>query len=461
MKTLVATAGLSAFVSMFGAASAAQPSDAVLDGRWDAALINNGPAVPFRLDISGAGPTLKGTFYDGFKPYDATTTVTFKDGKLVLKAEHYLTTITAQLKDGELVGDTTLVGPGYSIEYGFHAVRHVAALSRAAAASAPNIAGSWEIPLDSPSSKGEKAFRLIIQQHGAEVGASILRVDGDTGAYTGSFKDGKWVLSHFDGHRPGIIEISVAQNGSLEVIAHNEAYAKAFKTSSGSTKKGDDSYGESPLGPALIHYVAYRSEVARAKGLPAPDDYLAHTTARDPHEKFTFNFPDADGKLVSNEDPRFKGKVVLAIVTGTWCPNCHDEAQYLVQLDKKYRDKGLAIVALDFEEPEQQGSLERERAFVAQYGVKYTYLIAGAPSQMWEKVPQLVNLNTWPATVFVGRDGTVRAVHSGFASPASGEFNAQLQHEFTTKIEQLLAERPSTTVAQTTATSQSGSVTVL
>jgi thiol-disulfide isomerase/thioredoxin len=132
---------------------------------------------------------------------------------------------------------------------------------------------------------------------------------------------------------------------------------------------------------------------------------------------------------------------VLAIVTGTWCPNCHDEAQYLVQLDKKYRDKGLAIVALDFEEPEQQGTLERERAFVKQYHVKYPYLIAGAPAQMWEKVPQLVNLNTWPATVFVGRDGTVRAVHSGFASPASGEFNTQLKQEFEGKIEALLAEK--------------------
>ena len=149
-----------------------------------------------------------------------------------------------------------------------------------------------------------------------------------------------------------------------------------------------------------------------------------------------------NGKLVSNEDPRFKGKVVLAIVTGTWCPNCHDEAQYLVKLDKKYHDKGLAIVALDFEEPEQQGSLERERAFVKQYGVKYTYLIAGAPAEMWEKVPQAVNLNTWPATIFIGRDGRVKGIHSGFASPASGEFNRQLQKEFTTKIEKLLADKP-------------------
>jgi thiol-disulfide isomerase/thioredoxin len=154
------------------------------------------------------------------------------------------------------------------------------------------------------------------------------------------------------------------------------------------------------------------------------------------------------GKLVSNEDPRFKGKVVLAIVTGTWCPNCHDEAQYLVELDKKYRDKGLAIVALDFEEPEQQASLARERAFVQQYGVKYTYLIAGAPAEMWEKVPQAVNLNTWPATIFVGRDGLVKGIHSGFASPASGEFNSQLKQEFTAKIEQLLAEKRDGNVAR-------------
>ncbi|HWM61487.1 MAG TPA: TlpA disulfide reductase family protein, partial [Rhizomicrobium sp.] len=186
---------------------------------------------------------------------------------------------------------------------------------------------------------------------------------------------------------------------------------------------------------------AYRQDVAEAKGLPAPEDFLTHTTARDPGEIFTFNFPDVDGKPVSNEDPRFKNKVVLAIVTGTWCPNCHDEAQYLVQLDKKYRDKGLAIVALDFEEPEQQATQQRERAFIKKYGVKYTYLQAGAPAEMWEKVPQLNHLDTWPATVFIGRDGKVAAVHSGFASPASGEFHEQLKQEFTARIEKLLAQK--------------------
>ena len=444
MKTLlIKTTGL---VILMGSglpiALAAPPPNAV-SGRWDAVLLDNGPPVAFRLDISATDASLKGTFYDGFRPYETTTNASFKDGKLVLKAEHYLTTINATLQDGALVGDTQLAGPGYSIKYGFRAVRHVDA-SAATAKNVPSIEGAWEIPLDSPSSKGEKAFRLVVEQKGAEVAASILRVDGDTGAYSGTYKDGKWVLSHFDGQRPGVIEISARNDGTLYVVTHNEAIIHALR---GNDSKG---YSDERYAEAAPKYVAYRPDVARSKGLPEPANFLTHTTARDPREKFAFNFPDVDGKQVSSEDPRFKGKVILAIVTGTWCPNCHDEAQYLVELDAKYRDKGLSIVALDFEEPEQQGSLARVHAFVKQYGVKYPYLIAGAPAEMWEKVPQLVNLNTWPATVFVGRDGTVRAVHSGFASPASLQFNAELKKDFTKRIEQLLAEKaPTTTLTDT------------
>jgi thiol-disulfide isomerase/thioredoxin len=453
MRTFLKTAGLAAVLVGSGAVLAAAPADSI-DGRWDASLTSKGGTViPFRLDLSGSGDSVKGTLYDGFHPYDGSTSATFKDGQLVLNIEHYLTTITAQLKDGQLVGGVTSQGRGQFQQFGFNAVRHVD-ISKAAA-TAPDIAGSWVVPLPTPSAKGEKAFRVIVEQHGAEVAASILRVDGDTGSYTGTFKDGKWVLSHFDGSRPGVIAIVPNADGTLEVQQRQDrpaAAAAAQPVSGKSSGYGADE--DAPNGRYAAKLVAYRPDVSLAKGLPQPENYETHTTARDPHETFAFSFPDDHGRLVTNEDPRFKGKVVLAIVTGTWCPNCHDEAQYLVQLDKKYRDKGLAIVALDFEEPDQQSNLEREKAFVKQYGVKYTYLIAGAPEEMWEKVPQLVNLNTWPATVFIGRDGTIRNVHSGFASPASGEFNAQLKKEFTSKIETLLAERATGT--KTTANTPTG-----
>ena len=57
------------------------------------------------------------------------------------------------------------------------------------------------------SPKGEKAWRLIVKQKGVEASAAILRVDGDTGALTGTYQDGKFVLSHFDGSRPGRNEL--------------------------------------------------------------------------------------------------------------------------------------------------------------------------------------------------------------------------------------------------------------
>jgi thiol-disulfide isomerase/thioredoxin len=450
-------AAILASSSLSGAAHAATTAADSLDGRWSASLVTqNGQVIPFRLDISGSGPSLKGTLYDGFDPYETTTSASFDDGKLVLNIEHYLTTITATVSDGQLTGNVVTQNRGSSAQYGFQASRYVK--PTVTANNVPSIAGSWEIPLQTPSSKGEKAFRFIVKQNGAEVAASILRVDGDTGAYSGTYSDGKWVLSHFDGSRPGVIVVTPGSDGTLQVLQNPQHPDPVAASGSGTgaaravptgSKSYDDSIADGRYAPALV---AYRSEIARAKGLPEPDNYETHTTVRDPNEKFTFNFPDVDGHLVSNDDPRFKGKVVLAIVTGTWCPNCHDEAQYLVKLDKKYRDKGLAIVALDFEEPEQQGSLAREHAFVKQYGVKYTYLIAGAPAEMWEKVPQAVNLNTWPATIFMGRDGRVNSIHSGFASPASGEFHHQLEKEFTAKIEKLLAEK-STNVKQASAAS--------
>jgi len=58
---------------------------------------------------------------------------------------------------------------------------------------------------------------------------------------------------------------------------------------------------------------------------------------------------------------------------------------------------------------------------------------------MWDKVPQAVNLNTWPATLFIGRDGRVKATYSGFASAASGVYNKELKEDFTSIVDSLLA----------------------
>jgi len=420
MRTIASSiTGIAVILFSVGTALAADS----LNGRYDASLTLNGTVVPFRLDISGQGKNVVGTLYNGAVK-QTTTEAAIVDDQVTLNFEHYLIKIVATEKDGKLTGqalgrfarDTYISGVPFEAR---PFVEHIVSPT-----DVPSIDGVWEI--EHETAKGEKAWRFIAEQKGADVSASILRIDGDTGALTGTYQDGKFLLSHFDGSRPLVAEVSKKADGTLEIQL-----------------KGPNT----PEGKL----VAYRPDAARAKGLPEPDDFVKHTTVRDPNEVFKFKFPDVNGKLVSNDDPLFKGKVVLAIVTGTWCPNCHDEAPYLVQLYKKYHSQGLEIVALDFEEAEQQDSLSREKAFVKKYGIPYTYLIAGAPSELGEKVPQAVNLNTWPATLFIGRDGRVKMIHSGFAAAATGEFNQQLKTEFDGTIERLLEDKSGSQLASANA----------
>jgi hypothetical protein len=106
----------------------------------------------------------------------------------------------------------------------------------------------------------------------------------------------------------------------------------------------------------------------------------------------------------------------------------------------KYHAQGLEVVALSFEEADQLKNPTRLRAFIKEYGIKYTVLLGGETETAKEKLTQAVNWDAWPTTFFVGRDGLVRGVHAGFPGPASGVLYKQTTGEFVAKIEKLLAE---------------------
>ena len=131
---------------------------------------------------------------------------------------------------------------------------------------------------------------------------------------------------------------------------------------------------------------------------------------------------------------------MIVSITGTWCPNCHDEAPFLTELYQRYRGLGLEIVAFSFEEAAQLQNPERLRAYAARYGIEYPMLLAGIPDELAAKVPQIENLNSFPTTIFLGRDGLVREVHAGFPSKASGRFYAETIAEIRQIVEGLLTE---------------------
>jgi thiol-disulfide isomerase/thioredoxin len=383
-----------------------------LTGTWQATVKVGGLDIPFRMEILGSNAEPRGVFFNGMERLFSTSG-TFTDGAIEIKWDYLASTLKATLKDGELVG---VYERARSSPYAFRARHEVndemITIGRTPPkpASAPNINGIWEIH-DVSSSKGEQAWSLVVEQQGNNAFATILRVDGDTGTLTGSLRDGKFVLSHFSGMRPSLLEITPVSAGSLTLTLNGKGKMSAI-----------------------------RPAEARAKGLPEPSDPTKHTGVKDATEPFHFKFPDLNGNVISETDPKFKGKVVLVNISGSWCPNCHDEAPFLAALYRDYRDKGLEIVALSFEEADQLKDPTRLRAFIARYGIGYTVLLGGTTDEASAKLPQAKNWDAWPTTFFLGRDGRVREVHSGFPSRASGELYTQATHEFTALIEKLLAE---------------------
>jgi thiol-disulfide isomerase/thioredoxin len=371
--------------------------------------------VPFRFGISRHGRRVEGWFFNADQRV-VSTNGSLTGEHLVLDFATYARRLDVTVKaDGTLVGTYAPTTVGSTAQpYPFQAKRALTS-HPASRGKVPSITGLWVIPAQSRKAN-ESAWRLIVRQSGADVSAAILRVDGDTGALTGTWKDEKLLLSHFDGARPSVVELTPSADGTLQLLLR-------------------DSHG------ADLTLTAYRPADAQAKGLPDAADPSRHTSIKDHDAPFQFNFPDLDGRTVSNTDRRFIGKVLVIDVSGSWCPNCHDEAPLLEALYRKYHRRGLEIVTLSFEEPEQLANPERLRAFIRDYGIEYTVLLAGTPQELRTKLPQASDLDAFPTTFFIGRDGHVRAVHAGFAAPATGDFNVRLKKDFTSRIEQLLGER--------------------
>jgi thiol-disulfide isomerase/thioredoxin len=383
-----------------------------LAGDWDATIINLANAeVPFRFVIGGTPEHPTGTFVNGDERMPSTGG-SFSDGVLTIDFDQYGSKVIARLNGDALEGEynRSTRGPAYP----FRATR---AVVKPKDSNPPSIAGEWKIP--TPDQKYEPSWRFIVRQSGADVSAAIQRVDGDTGTLTGSFLargaaaggDRKLLLGHFSGARPMRLEVTVRPDGTLDLLEDGQT-----------------------------RHTAVRASDPRAVAAGDPRDPTQLTRVKDPDVPLRLQFPDLNGTPVSLSDARFHGKVVILSITGSWCPNCHDEAPFLVDLYNRYRDRGLEIVLLAFEEAGQLANPVRLRAFVKQYQITYPVLIAGEPKDLAAKLPQFVDLVAFPTSIYVGRDGRVRSTHAGFSGRATGELYTQTTDAITREVETLLAE---------------------
>lgn len=372
-------------------------------GNWHAYVRNPaGGAVSFTLHLSRTRGHWQGDLVNG-NDRTASTAAYYHQGRLLLSFRDWDGVLEARFADGALKGSFIRRYRKRTLIREFEATQQTRS---PLPQPSVNVSGEWV--LTSQEEGKTIYYRALLRQSGSRLEGTLVPVSGDWGAMTGTVSQNRISLSRFDGIRALLLEANISPDGKLNGALNTSYPVQGLRHS--------ESTVEAP-------------------------DALNYTRFRTPRQPFRFSFPDLAGNIVSHTDPRFRGKVLLVTITGSWCPNCHEEAPLLREFYERYRARGLEIVALGFE---YTGEVERDlrqlRRFAEKHKIAYPVLLAGATEEAEEKLPQLENFGAYPTTLFIGRDQRVRAIHAGFDGPSTGILHKRLREEMTSLIEKLLAE---------------------
>ncbi|HEY3403853.1 MAG TPA: redoxin domain-containing protein [Ohtaekwangia sp.] len=161
------------------------------------------------------------------------------------------------------------------------------------------------------------------------------------------------------------------------------------------------------------------------------------------YDKIEFTFPDINGKPVKLTDEKYQNKVVILQLFGTWCPNCMDETKFLAPWYQANKQRGVEIIGLAYERKDDfTYASDRVKKMISKLSVEYDFVIAGTNDK--EKasltLPMLNKVVAFPTTIFIGKDGKVKKIHTGFEGPGTGVYYEQFIQHFNETVNELLGE---------------------
>lgn len=380
-------------------------------GVWQAQLtVQDNQILPFNFNLY---KTKENSFYLDITNDEEIITVdeiSFENDSIVIKVPVFGGYIAAKYTSNSIEGDFVIESMDRSVP--FRAI--YGKTDRFSGADLPklNISGLWETEF-SPNTEDSYMAKGIFTQTDGKVNGTFRTNTGDYRFLEGVMDKDSLKLSAFDGAH-AFLFLAKATDSTLDGTFYSgNHFQEPFK--------------------------AIRNE---AFELSSPDSL---TFIKDGYESLSFSFPDTAGNLVSLADEKFRNKVVILQIMGTWCPNCLDETKFLVEYLNANRTKNVEVLGLAFEY-----SKTEELAFrgidrlVDRVGVPYPILLAqygtSDKDKAQEKLPMLNHILSYPTTIFIDKKGKVRRIHTGFNGPATGDKYDDFKKDFTRFVNELLEE---------------------
>ncbi|SHK25517.1 Peroxiredoxin [Maribacter aquivivus] len=273
-----------------------------------------------------------------------------------------------------------------------------------------NVTGIWETYF-SPDLAEEYVGKGIFLQEDDRVTGTFRTTTGDYRYLDGILDGDSLKLSAFDGAHAFLFNAKVTDSSMNGVFYSGNHFKEPF--------------------------VATRNDGFE---LPDPDSL---TFLNEGYDKLAFTFPDVKGNMISLNDEKYQGKVVVVQLMGTWCPNCLDETKFLVDYLKENND--IEIIGLTFESAKtKEIAIKGIERLKDRIGVNYPILLAQYGTydkqKAQEKLPMLNHVLSYPTTIFIDKKGNVRKIHTGFNGPATGDKFVEFKKNFNELMTELVSE---------------------
>ena len=331
------------------------------NGPWQAIITVPGGEIETAFELSRTDDGYNASLVNGQERVSIDE-ISYSDGMLVLRFPVFNNEIRAQYADGVLSGELTLVkrqGKTQSLPFVARPGNEHHHNERLEAASV-DMSGRWSAEFRSADDSVSPSIGEFAQR-GSRLFGTFVNMDGDHRYLSGHVSAQRFKLSTFDGAHAFLF------TGTVE----------------------DDEIVDGHFWSGLTYHQDWTA--VRNADASLPDAYS--TTALKPdRDRLTFSFPDESGNTVSLDDEKFDNKVLLVALAGSWCPNCSDEAKFLVELDDEYSNDDFAIVALMFEHvDEHEAASVLVAGYKRKHGIQFDTLLAGNSDRTdaSEKLPDL------------------------------------------------------------------------
>ncbi|MBU0695604.1 MAG: TlpA family protein disulfide reductase [Bacteroidetes bacterium] len=392
-----------------------KPDSKFNTGVWRGALITeSGAEIPFNFDVKDSLGKLSLAIMNSSERFKVDE-ITRNGDSIHIQMPLFDSEINGVLSDGKINGVWTKHLADKDANMTFYAQAEADwRIKQQAAQPTTNVSGRWSATFISGDGVDTTVAVGEFVQNKSKVTGTFLTPTGDYRFLEGIVEGNQLSLSTFDGSHAFLFTVSIEGDS---VMTNGKFYSGFSSIDSFKGKKDD------------------QAKLPDAYGL---------MFLKDGTKKIDFSFPDLEHKTVSLDDAKFKNKVVVVQMLGSWCPNCMDETSFLTKFYNQNKEKGVEVIGLAYERTRDfEKSKKNIERLKNRFDIKYPLLITGytdVKSDAAKSLPMLNKVIAFPTMIVIDKKGNVRKIHTGFSGPGTGNHYEEFVNEFDKLINDLLAE---------------------